>query len=83
MGVGQFLFKSFSGREFPWMRIWLSPRGFGGRAATFPGLSSWWVVMIKPALSTGDFHLMRGLSVVVMKYLLLKAKSVDTQIPDS
>jgi hypothetical protein len=40
-----------------------------------PGLFTWWVVMITPALSRGDFHLMSGLSIylVVIKYLLLKA----------
>lgn len=42
---------------------------------TSPGLFTWWGVMITPALSTGDFHLMSGLNIylVVIKYLLLKA----------
>lgn len=49
-------------------RLWV-------RVATSPGLFTGWVVMITPALSAGDFHLMSGLNIylVVIKYLLLKA----------
>lgn len=51
------------------------PDRLWGRVTGSPGLSSCWVMMIKPALSRGDFHLMSGLNIylVVIKYLLLKA----------
>lgn len=45
------------------------------RVTASPGFSSWWVVMIKPALSTGDFHLMSGLNIKLSGYKIFAAES--------